>query len=807
MRKGRALRLPARGARGTFAFRMRRALSLLLIATVLGAAGWTLWHWQGAPADTADPWRAVPAEAAVVIELDAAWRTWDRFTHSALVWRRWEQQAGAAGLNRLMLAVQQRLEADPGLLPAVGGGRLIIAVLRSGDGATPLVIGRCAEPARAAQLLGLAAAQDDALREGRTAIAPADSLLPPLHLAWRSGLWLLSPSADAIEEARIQLERGTPLQEDALFTQARATLAADADARVLVRTERLLNLLAERWDPQALERLAIPPGWLALDLRAQADVLRLTGLLAPAAPNALSTGLGAQGEGAWDIARVLPGSVALIEARHVGDAEAALREAEALDARIRRTEAVEPWMSGAVGVARSADPERGWLVAGTADPERAQQELTAPCASAPCDTLHHRGIRLTRMPEARPRELLLGSAARLPQQPWWALLGQHAVLSDDPEAVKASIDAWTDGGSLAEDAAARAQFKRMSGEAGLTWWCSMARGAALLSPTATQGPSTPGLLAALDALSAQASPARSGWLHVSLALHAGEAPLAALSPAGDAPLWTCAVGAAITSGPHIVLNHTNGLREALVQDSLHRIHLISAAGQVLWTRALDGPLLGVPHQVDRFRNGKLQLLLGTRSAIHLIDRNGKDVGVPHPLPAPASAPMAVFDYERKKEYRIVQPLADGTLLNLDLDGAPVQGWSAPKLDPPAKARVEHLRVGGKDYLLVAQADGALKLLDRKGQERERAKARLDGLQELRAAEPGQQLMATRLHWIDADGRSRMTTLGGEERAAEAEGHASPATEGLVIDLNKDGRPEHLLVLPGGQLEARKGTVL
>lgn len=632
---------------------MRRAIVIALLLAVLGAAAWTVLRWERAPfgMPPADPWQAVPPGAAAIIEARDAPLAWDRFIHASLLWRRWEGLPGPARLARLMARAQRLQDADARLRDDLRG-TLLIAVARAGSaGAQPIAIGTCASCAHDGPMgafLGLRPDRWPSLAEAGAVACDADTALAGWHAACRRGLWMLSPSAFLIDEALLQLDGGEPITSDPLLAQARATLAPDADARVAIRTERLVNLLSDAWEPAALERLGIPSGWLALDARAQADALLLGGLLAPDGDHALVRSLLAQGEGEWDIARALPAGVAAFESRAVQRADAALEQASALDARARATEACADWMHGPVGTARGLQPDRTWLVATTSDPEHAAAALQEPCAERPCDTLNHRGIRITRQPAARAHELLLGRAARLPQQPWWALLGDHAVMSDDPAAVRASIDAWLDGGSLAEDPAARAMLRRLSSRSGLTWWCDLARGAELLlnglrSGRTAQAEQWLDVLRRHAGIGLQCAPAPNGWLHTSIALLAEGAGPSATSDGKAAALWSFAPDAPLRGLPWAVVNHTNGTRELLVQDGLNRIHLIGASGKALWTRALDGPIAGAVHQVDRFRNGKLQLLLATATTLHLIDRNGKDVGAPRQLPDRLAAPIAVID--------------------------------------------------------------------------------------------------------------------------------------------------------------------
>ncbi|MBK9176998.1 MAG: hypothetical protein IPM46_11840 [Flavobacteriales bacterium] len=189
-------------------------------------------------------------------------------------------------------------------------------------------------------------------------------------------------------------------------------------------------------------------------------------------------------------------------------------------------------------------------------------------------------------------------------------------------------------------------------------------------------------------LSLQVSPASNGMVHVALGLqHAPLEGTGAQMASDQRVLWECPLNALVLRKPDLVINHTNQTREVLVQDTSHRIHLISATGKLLWSRQLDGPILGRVHQVDRFKNGKLQLLFNSARSFYLIDRNGKDLGgFPVGFPAQATAPLAVFDYENTREYRVLVPLADGRIHNWGVDGLAVQGWERPAREEGERGR-------------------------------------------------------------------------------------------------------------------------
>ena len=89
--------------------------------------------------------------------------------------------------------------------------------------------------------------------------------------------------------------------------------------------------------------------------------------------------------------------------------------------------------------------------------------------------------------------------------------------------------------------------------------------------------------------------------------------------------WELQLDTLVNMKPYIVLNHYTGNKEVLVQDAADNLMLFGTNGKILWKRHLPEKILGQVHQIDFYKNNKLQLLFNTRGYIFLIDRNGKDV--------------------------------------------------------------------------------------------------------------------------------------------------------------------------------------
>ncbi len=181
--------------------------------------------------------------------------------------------------------------------------------------------------------------------------------------------------------------------------------------------------------------------------------------------------------------------------------------------------------------------------------------------------------------------------------------------------------------------------------------------------------------------------------------------------------WSTLLDAPAIGAPQMVLNHNNKKYEILIQDENHTIYLINRNGKILWKRNLDASILGKATQVDLFKNNKLQMVFNTASSLYVVDRLGRDVeNFPVKLEEPASAPVAVLNYDRARNYRFILPVGD-QLLNYKKDGKKVRGWAFKKADDIISSQPQLFTVFGKDIISCMSDAGTLYLLNRKGEDR------------------------------------------------------------------------------------------
>ena len=173
----------------------------------------------------------------------------------------------------------------------------------------------------------------------------------------------------------------------------------------------------------------------------------------------------------------------------------------------------------------------------------------------------------------------------------------------------------------------------------------------------------------------------------------------------------------VITKPFVVRNHIDRSFEVLVQDSLHQLYLISKEGEILWKRSLPGPVRGEISQIDYFRNGKLQYLLATLHAVHLLDRNGNSVeNYPIDLADTTEADkLAVIDYDNSKRYRFLLADQKGNVFMYDKDKQNLEGWQPKHLGYQLTLPPQHFRVRGKDCIMAIEKRGEINLLNRRGE--------------------------------------------------------------------------------------------
>ncbi len=174
---------------------------------------------------------------------------------------------------------------------------------------------------------------------------------------------------------------------------------------------------------------------------------------------------------------------------------------------------------------------------------------------------------------------------------------------------------------------------------------------------------------------------------------------------------------ALIGPPQFFSNHRTRGKDIVFQDVQNKLHFYAANGKLLWSKQLDGPILGKIKEVDLLRNGKKQLAFCTANSLAILDRNGNPVA-PFPIKFKntVTQPLAVFDYDNNRKYRFVVTQNDEILM-YNSQAKIVKGFTYTKARASLAFAPRHYRVGSRDYIVVALTSGDLKVLSRVGKDR------------------------------------------------------------------------------------------
>lgn len=182
-------------------------------------------------------------------------------------------------------------------------------------------------------------------------------------------------------------------------------------------------------------------------------------------------------------------------------------------------------------------------------------------------------------------------------------------------------------------------------------------------------------------------------------------------------IWETFINKNLIIKPQFVLNHYTRNYEIMVQDEDFNLYLINSAGRVRWKRKLNGKILSDIEQVDFYNNRKLQYLFNTENKVYLLDRNNNPVEkFPINLAHKATTGISIFDYDKKRDFRIFVPCADKRIYIYDLNTRLITGWRHGKFETQITKPVKWTRISGKDYILVVDKNRVY-ILNRRGEER------------------------------------------------------------------------------------------
>ena len=174
----------------------------------------------------------------------------------------------------------------------------------------------------------------------------------------------------------------------------------------------------------------------------------------------------------------------------------------------------------------------------------------------------------------------------------------------------------------------------------------------------------------------------------------------------------------ITTDPIWLINHTNNQYDFVFQDSKNYLYYYSNKGNLYWKKQIDEKIIGEIKQIDTYKNGRLQISFRTENRFYVLDRNGNEVKeLSFKIDSgEINNPVSIFDYEKNRNYRFVFT-AENSITMFDSKGKRVRGFKPDIFDSTIINSPNHIRIDGKDFIIVQLENNDLKILDRRGRDR------------------------------------------------------------------------------------------
>lgn len=173
---------------------------------------------------------------------------------------------------------------------------------------------------------------------------------------------------------------------------------------------------------------------------------------------------------------------------------------------------------------------------------------------------------------------------------------------------------------------------------------------------------------------------------------------------------------ALTAGPPVVIPTAEGKTFALLQDVQNRLYCLDAQnGALVWSKALSERILSEIEGIDFYGNGSKCFTFNTATQIFTLDEAGRDVqGFPLKLPARATNGMLVVDFDKNTKFSYFVACENGNLYGLGHLGKTLEGWNARPVSGPVRQPMLHFQHKGKDYLVLLSENGLLSVFGRDG---------------------------------------------------------------------------------------------
>lgn len=346
------------------------------------------------------------------------------------------------------------------------------------------------------------------------------------------------------------------------------------------------------------------------------------------------------------------------------------------------------------------------FILGTAQPQQAQKDLVrwmsvSGSPVGPVDTFQ-RFLIFRTYDNAVINQLSNNSMFQF-AHPYFTITGSAVIFANSADVLKLLLEKTNKGETIDKDNDFKqTEFTRMGLNSTLQY-ANIHRSSSLLQGLLLPASNTETFLSAFSTVLC-VSNIQERLRYSRLVFYSGGSPLVTAGLQWRTKLQTLS-----SFTPQIVFNNRSGEYEVFTQDTGGNVYLISKSGEILFTKKIDGAILGDVRQIDYYHNGALQYIFNTAQEVFIIDRLGNYISqYPLRLSATANCGMLV----QSEGYYI--PCSNGNIYGYAYNGKPLSGWSPKSGTGTVQKPLLGINSVSQNFILAVNTQHQVFLLDQKG---------------------------------------------------------------------------------------------
>ena len=168
--------------------------------------------------------------------------------------------------------------------------------------------------------------------------------------------------------------------------------------------------------------------------------------------------------------------------------------------------------------------------------------------------------------------------------------------------------------------------------------------------------------------------------------------------------------------PSLIKNHRTNDLNIFFQDADNKIILSDLSGNKIWSKNFESKIISDVHQIDMYKNNRLQFIFLTLEYLYILDIKGNVVKKVRNKVSGNEKYLSVFDYDKNKNYRLV--VQEGQTVSMyDSKLNVVKGFKGTKTKKNITNSMDHVRILNKDFLIQYYDDKTFEIFDRRGRVR------------------------------------------------------------------------------------------